>query len=73
MNRELAREILPLVNDHDFYAMVKSYADYRIKELKDQFLGVYKMDDVARIQGAIMELKRFATLRDEVLLILKKE
>lgn len=67
MKKEQYREVLPLVNDHDQFARLKQYADARIDDLR-AFLETQKEPTkIYELQGAIAELRRFATLRDEVL------
>lgn len=62
---EFFKEILPLVNDKGMYTLLKSYVDFRIGILS-QFLEREKdVDRIREIQGAIAEMRRFHTLREE--------
>ena len=64
---EFFREILPLVNDKALYTILKSYVDFRIGILS-QFLEREKdVDRIRELQGAIAELRRFHTLREEAI------
>lgn len=66
MDPEQARKFLSLVNNIEFMSLLNEYCAYRIegrhKELED-----CEIDKVKGHQGAIKELKRFGTLRAEVL------
>jgi len=67
MKKDQYRDILPLVNDHDQFNRLKQYADARIDDLR-AFLETQKEPQkIYELQGAIAELRRFATLRDEVI------
>ena len=46
--------------------MMQDYADRRISILRHQLETELDMDRMRQIQGSIKELKRFQTLRDEV-------
>lgn len=67
MNKELARKLLPNVNDILVREAYEEYALYRISVLKDYLVNCTSWDEVLKTQGAIRELTRFSTLRDEVL------
>lgn len=66
MNKEDYRSLLLLVNDRDRYALLKEYAEKRINTLLFLISTDNDMDRVKRNQGAIAELRKFATLREEV-------
>lgn len=67
MKKEEFRDLLPLVNDHDQYDRLKSYADHRINVLRGILENQKDPTKIYELQGAIAELRRVATLRDEVL------
>lgn len=67
MNKELALKLLPNINDPLVREAYEQYALYRISLLKDQFLNTRNYEEVQLLKGAIRELERFVTLRDEVL------
>jgi len=46
---------------------LQSYADHRINTLRNQLEKQKDRDRVLETQGAIAELRRFSTLRDEVI------
>jgi hypothetical protein len=61
------RSLLPLVNDKDQMDRLSEYALNRINQHRDHLEKEKDRDRVLEIQGAIRELRRFATLRDEVI------
>lgn len=72
MDRDIAKDILPLVNDYDFNEMLKDYAQYRIDKLRVE-MDTLPVGMIEAQQGAIKELKRLLSLKDEVLIELKKD
>jgi hypothetical protein len=65
MHREMARGVLPLVNDEDQYKILQDYVENRIQVLH-VFLEVQKSHEkILEIQGAIAELRLFQTLREQ--------
>lgn len=66
MDKQFYRQILLMVNQKDTYKMMQDYADRRIFILRHQLETELDMDRMRQIQGSIKELKRFQTLRDEV-------
>lgn len=66
MDQQLARELLLIVNDQYGMDMLKKYALYRIEQLRKQLDNVTDTVELHRVQGQIKELKRFDTLREEV-------
>lgn len=67
MKKEEYRDLLPLVNDHDHYERLKAYADHRINVLRGILENQKDPTKIYELQGAIAELRRVVTLRDEVL------
>lgn len=67
MDRMQYRELLPLVNDKDQMDRLLAYVGYRITTLRDQLEHSNDPQHIRLIQGEIKELRRFYTLRDEVL------
>ena len=55
-----------MVNQKDTFGMLQSYADARIGILREQLEITKDIGAVREIQGMIGELKRFKTLRDQV-------
>jgi|TARA_Y100000389_G_scaffold204414_1_gene256812 hypothetical protein len=67
MDKQFYRSLLMLVNDKDQMERLEEYVAERIRHHRD---NLEKQKDINRIleaQGAILELKRFKTLRDEVI------
>lgn len=56
-----------LVNDTDQMNRVKAYAAQRIEQHRSLLEKTKDRDRILEIQGAIAELRRFETLRDEVI------
>jgi hypothetical protein len=67
MNRQDYRALLLLVNTKEQYSLLKEYADKRIATLLTQLSTETDMDRVKRTQGAVAELRKIETLRDEVI------
>jgi len=67
MDKEFYRNLLILVNDKDQFNCLKDYAEIRINLLLQQLSTERDMDTIVRFQGAIAELRRFSTLREETL------
>ena len=67
MNRQDYRALLLLVNTKEQYSLLKEYADKRIATLLNQLSTETDMDRVKRTQGAVAELRKIETLRDEVI------
>lgn len=67
MERELARKLVHFVNDPYTREAYEEYASFRISVLKDQFVNTRTFEEVCALQGAIRELSRFISLREEVL------
>lgn len=73
MDKELARKLLPLVNDKDAMGELTSYIDSRVSILKEQLVSSTNFENVLKIQGGIAELRKFLQLRDYVLQELENE
>ena len=67
MNRDVARQLLLLVNDKEMMDRLMVYALARIEGLRGQLEISKDQDRIREIQGSIEELRRFATLRDEAI------
>ena len=66
MKKEDYKELTPLVTNRISLDLLLKYSERRIETLKT-FLEMEKdINRILEIQGAIMELKRFKTLREEV-------
>lgn len=61
------RELLPLVNDKDTMQLLQTYVDSRIEKYRSLLEVQKEHPRILEMQGAIAELRRFATLRDEVI------
>ena len=67
MDKKQYRYFLPLVNDNDQMNRLEAYVGARINTMRDQLEKLTDVDQIKGTQGAIRELRRFYTLRDEVL------
>ena len=67
MLKQFYRSLLPLVNDKDQLDRLKAYADTRIEQHRDLLEKQKDPNRILEIQGAIAELRRISTLRDEVI------
>lgn len=67
MKKEEYRSLLPLVNDREHMLKLQSYADSRIQTLHVYLENTTDPTKIYQLQGAIAELRRIATLRDEVI------
>ena len=67
MDKQFYRTLLLLVNDKDTMDRVHAYVDARIEVLRDQLEITQNEDRIPVLQGAIRELRRLKTLRDEVI------
>ena len=67
MDKQFIRSLLPLVNDKTSMELLQTYADARISQHLTQMSMETDMERVKRIQGAVAELRRISTLRDEII------
>ena len=67
MDKDTSLALLPLVNDKDTMERLQVYLDYRINRYRDLLEVQKDFDRIKEIQGAMAELRRFKTLRDEVI------
>jgi sensor domain CHASE-containing protein len=67
MDKKFYRSILLMVNQKDTFEMLQSYADARIAILREQLETTKEIGSIREIQGMIGELKRFKTLREQVI------
>ena len=67
MTPEIAKKLLPLVNVKRTVDLMELYADMRIAEAHKLMEQSDDLRVIQMAQGAIKELRRFKTLRDEVI------
>lgn len=67
IDQKFYRSLLPLVNDKDMMDRLQAYCDERIDTLRGHLETTKEIENIRYIQGSIAELRRFKTLRDEVL------
>ena len=66
MDKELARTILLLVNDVEKYPLLQAYIDNRIETMRSFLENTKDHQKIMEVQGAIAELRRFQTLREQL-------
>jgi hypothetical protein len=67
MDKSVYRDMLFLVNSKEQYELLQSYAKARIKYYHVMLETTKETDRIRQVQGAIAELRRFSTLREEVI------
>jgi hypothetical protein len=67
MDKEFYRALLPLVNDKQAMEILEGYAVSRIRALHNALEQAQSLEAVRSLQGRISELRRFKTLREEVM------
>ena len=67
MIQEVAKELLKVVNDKKIMDALEKYMNYRVEELHKLLEQQDKISDINKAQGAIKELRRIKTLREEVI------
>ncbi len=66
MNKSDSQNVRPLVENSKSMEALLHYVGLRVSALTESLLYAQDMNQVKLIQGAVEELKRFKTLRDEV-------
>ena len=67
MDKQFYRSLLLLVNTTEQMDLLHKYAAARIEGLRDLLEKQKDPQRILEIQGSITELRRFKTLRDEVI------
>ena len=67
MDQQFYRTLLLLVNDKKIMGDIQSYVNARIDILRDHLETSSDPQRISKIRGAIGEMRRFQTLRDEVI------
>lgn len=67
MDKDTSRALLPLVNDKDMMERLQVYLDYRINKYRDLLEVQKDPNRIIEMQGALIELRRFSTIRDEAI------
>lgn len=66
MDKQICRQLLLLVNEPDSHSALQTYMESRRAYLLRQLETASDMDSVRRIQGALGEVSRISTLKQEV-------
>jgi len=72
MDTKQAKSLAPLVNNKEALDSLIFYAELRIEDNRKYLETAKSFEQVKEYQGAIREMKRFITLRDEVVERAKK-
>ena len=67
MRKEVAKKLLKLVNVKSTMDLLELYMNERIHVLHRQVEQLPDINDIRQAQGAIKELRRLQTLRNEVI------
>jgi len=67
MDKELYRSLLPLVNDKKYMDILHEYVAAKISLHHRQMETLKDHYEISKVQGSIAELRRFKTLRDEII------
>lgn len=65
MDKQIARDLLPLVHDRDNLNAIIAYAEYRISVLHKALEQSRDIDVVRMLQGSIAECRKLITLREQ--------
>jgi len=65
--KEIASKLVPLVDNKKNSDLLELYMNHRVEELHKLLEQHDDIHNIARAQGAIQEVRRLKTLRDEVL------
>ena len=67
IDKKFYRSLLVLVNNKDVMDHINTYVEARIVVLRDQLETTKGHERLLEIKGSLSELRRFKTLRDEVI------
>ena len=67
MEKKIAKDILPLVNNTEQYPLLQVFVESRIETLRSYLENTKEHNKILEIQGAIGELRRFQTLREQAI------
>ena len=67
MDKQFCKSMLLLVNTPTYMDLLHEYVSVRIAAYHQQLENIKDHQRVLEIQGAIAELRRFKTLRDEMI------
>lgn len=67
MDQETAKKLLPLVNNQQMLNALEVYIDYRLNLARRDLEQMKDPISLYGLQGQVLELKKFYTLKDEVI------
>jgi len=72
IRRDIANVLRDIANNKGLCDMLIAYAEFRVSQIHTSLDNTNDTNTVFRNQGAIAEVKRLATLREEILAGLKE-
>lgn len=67
MEKQLAKKLMPLATQPDLYPLLQEYVADRIETMRGYLENTKEHSKMLEIQGAIAELRRFQTLREQAI------
>lgn len=67
MDKTTSRNLLPLVNNEECYHSLRAYVESRIETMRTYLETTKDAQKITEIQGAIAELRRMHTLREQAI------
>jgi hypothetical protein len=67
MEKQLAKKLMPLATSPELYPLMQMYVEERIETMRGYLENTKDHVKLLEIQGAIAELRRFQTLREQAI------
>ena len=67
MQKEVAKKLMPLATSPELYPILQLYVEDRIETMRGYLENTKEHTKILEIQGAIAELRRFQTLREQAI------
>jgi hypothetical protein len=67
MEKQLAKKLMPLATSPELYPLMQMYVEERIETMRGYLENTKDHGKLLEIQGAIAELRRFQTLREQAI------
>lgn len=64
MEKSLARQLLPLVNDPEAMRLLNIYIDWKIEQTRNELEHAIEVARISELQGRVRELRRMKELRE---------
>lgn len=72
MNRELAKDVVNILNSPAHFKVIDDFADTLIDQAKENLTGAPDYETVRHLQGMIAACKRFKKMRDDAVNVMKE-